>query len=102
MLKSKIILRRDVKIEDGVREVLRMWDKVVVDQLELHRIDNFELKVAATRGKKGEKGIPARVEEISRGIVVLKDIARALYWIVEKKGMDKDKNIFRVNIGWWR
>ena len=43
--------------------------------MELHRIDNFELKVAPTRGKKGEKGIPARVEEISRDVVVLKDIA---------------------------
>ena len=66
--------------------------------MELHRIDNFELKVAPTRGKKGEKGIPARVEEISRDVVVLKDIAGTLDWIIEKRGMDKDKTIFRVNI----
>ena len=98
MLKLKRILRRDVKIEASVREDLRTWDKVGVDQLELHRIDNFELKVAATRGKKGEKGIPARVEEISRDVVVLKDIAGTLDWIIEKRGMDKDKTIFRVNI----
>ena len=52
LLKLKRILKRDVKIEAGVREVLRKWDKVGVDQLELHRIDNFELKVAPTRGKK--------------------------------------------------
>ena len=78
MLKLKRIFRRDVKIEAGVKEVLRTWDKVGVDQLELHRIDNFELKVAATRGKKGEKGIPARVEEISRDTLDHKDIAGSL------------------------
>ena len=31
LLKLKRILRRDVKIEAGIREVLRTWDKVGVD-----------------------------------------------------------------------
>ena len=62
ILKLKRILGQVVTVETGVREALRSWDRMGANQLELSRIGNFELKIPATKGKKGKKGTPAHVE----------------------------------------
>ena len=62
------------------------------------RIENFELKVAAKRGKKGEKGTPARVETITRDVVVVKDVAKMVQYAVEQRGMDEKRTVVRISI----
>ena len=63
-----------------MREKLREWDHVADDQLVLHKLDDLELKVTATKAKKDdtgkviEPGVPAHVKTISRDVVAVKDV----------------------------
>ena len=90
-LKLQKILKQDVPVEKGVREKLREWDHVADDQLVLHKLDDLELKVTATKAKKDdtgkviEPGVPAHVKTISRDVVAVKDVNDHFDWIVEQR-----------------
>ena len=96
--KLKRILGQVVTVETGVREALRSWDRMGADQLELSRIGNFELKIPATKGKKGEKGTPANVEVITRDVVMVRDVAKMVEFTVEQRSMDKERTVVRISI----
>ena len=96
ILKLKRILGQVVTVETGVREALRSWDRMGADQLELSRIGNFELKIPATKGKKGAKGTPANVEVITRDVVMVRDVAKMVEFTVEQRGMDKERTMVRI------
>ena len=98
LLKLKQILKEEVPVESGVGEAFREWDKKGADQLSLHKVTNFELKVAAKKSKKGEKGTPARVEVIARDIVVAKDVKGLVNWVAEQRGMRQDNTVVRIYI----
>ena len=98
LLKLKRILSKEIPVEKGVKEGLRSWDKLGEDQLQLHRIDNFELKVPVKKGKKGEPGEPARLEVITRDAVVVKDISKMLDFVREQRSMVEEKTVLRISI----
>ena len=65
-----------MKVESGVRDALWDWDMFGDHQLEVHRIENFKLKITAKIGDKGGKGSPTLEETITRDVVAVKDIGR--------------------------
>ena len=77
---------------------MRSWDKLGGEKLQLHRIENFELKVPAKRGKKGEPGMPARVDLITRDAVVVKDIGEMVKFVRDQRSMEEEKTVVRVSI----
>ena len=107
MLKLVRYLRTEVNVESNVRDCLWSWDEKGIDRLKLERIDNFEKKIAAKKGRKGKKGevsMPARVETITRDIVFIKDVTETINWIVEQRGMERKNTIVRTSIdgGRWK
>ena len=103
-LKLQQILRRDVPVEKGVRKKMNEWDHVADDQLVLHKLEDLEVKVPATKAKKDitgkviEPGVPAHIKSISRDVVAVKDVNEHFDWIVEQRGMDKSKAKFKIYI----
>ena len=95
LLKLIKILRGEVGISSRVKEALKSWDRVGADQLSLERIQNFEQKIAARRGGKGEKGVPAHEIEITRDAVVVKDVSKMVDWVVTERGMVKQQTVVR-------
>ena len=79
ILKLRRILSKEVKVESQVRDALCDWDKFGDDQLELHRIENFKLKIVAKTGDKG-----GREETITRDVVAVKDIGGTVDWVVDQ------------------
>ena len=77
ILKLKKILKEEVSVDKGIREALKSWDNLGADQLVLHRIENFEVKVAKQEGKQ-EKGTSAVVDKITRDVVIVKYVAETL------------------------
>ena len=73
ILKLVKYLKGEVNAENNVKEGLRAWDERGMDQLKLERIDNFEQKITAKKGKKGEENKLARVENITRDNFVVRD-----------------------------
>ena len=98
ILKLRKILSKEVKVESRVRDALRDWDKFGDDQLELHRIKNITLKIAAKTRDKGGKGSPTLEETITRDVVAVKDIGRMVDWVVDQREMDKERTVLRVSI----
>ena len=79
ILKLRKILSKEVKVKSRVRDALWDWDKFGDDQLELHRIENFELKIVAKTGDKG-----GREDTITRDVLAVKDIGRTVDWVVDQ------------------
>ena len=96
--KLRKILSKKVIVKSGVRDALRDWDKFGDDQLELHRIENFNLKITAKTGDKGGKGSPTLEETITQNVVAVKDIGRIVDWVVDQREMDKERTVLRVSI----
>ena len=65
------------------------------EQLILHKFDDFELTVPATRAKRDkngnvlEPGIPAHSKCTSKDVVFVRDVGEHFHWILEQRGMDK-------------
>ena len=98
ILKLVKYLKGEVNVENNVKEGLRAWDERGMDQLKLERIDNFEQKITAKKGKKGEENKPARVENITRDIVVVRDVAATVDWVVEERGLERSNTAVRISI----
>ena len=79
ILKLRTILSKEVKVKSRVRDAICEWDKFGDDQLELHRIENFKLKIVAKIGDKGR-----REETITWDVVAVKDIGRTVNWVVDQ------------------
>ena len=83
---------------------MKEWDHVADDQLVLHKLEDLEVKVPATKAKKDitgkviEPGVPAHIKSISRDVVAVKDVNEHFDWIVEQRGMDKSKAKFKIYI----
>ena len=74
ILKLKKILKEEVTVNKGIREALKSWGNIGADQLIMHRIENFKVKVAKQEGKQ-EKGTSAMVDKMTRNVVIVKDVA---------------------------
>ena len=72
LLKLKRILKTEVPVDSRVREALRQWDKKGAEQLDLHKITNFEQKKAAKNGNKAE------IEMITIDVVIVKDVKETI------------------------
>ena len=71
------------------------------DQLVLHKLEDLELNVSATKAKTYKNGnvleaVPAHTKAISRDVVVVKDVNEHFDCILEQRGMEKSTAKFKI------
>ena len=91
-MKLKRILQKEVPVESRVKEGLRSWDKLGDDQLDLHRINNFEQKIV------GKKGRSAKLNSITRDAVVVKDVVQMIQFTIAECGLEEEETIVHISI----